>query len=234
MFFLLSVPAGCNTLQCSTVIVNMLHVLLMSIPILVSLKIHRHQNAVLTLKCSCPHQYSQCFDSPVNITSQCFTVIVNMLHVLLMSIPILVSLKIHRHQNAVLTLKCSCPHQYSQCFDSPVNATWLYYLAMFHCDSKYVTCSSNVYTHIGLPENTQTSGLKVIKLFHAQLNYAWILSILTIVGILTFISRINISVINPNFQHFSFFYELKFHAQLSIKSFITIGTENCIYPEYSD
>ena len=37
------------------------------------------------------------------------------------------------------------------------SVTWLYYLTMLNCDSKYVTCSSNVNTHIGLPENTQPS-----------------------------------------------------------------------------
>ena len=71
------------------------------------------------------------------------------------------------------------------------------------------------------------SGPEVIKLFScsAQLRLKFILLINvkmpTIVGILTFISRINYQILrykpvfSTNFDYFSIYEQLKFHAQLS-------------------
>ena len=76
-------------------------------------------------------------------------------------------------------------------------------------------------------ENLITSGPEVIKLFScsAQLRLKFILLINvkmpTIVGILTFISRINYQILryepefSTNFDYFSIYEQLKFHAQLS-------------------
>ena len=73
----------------------------------------------------------------------------------------------------------------------------------------------------------QSTGPEVIKLFScsAQLRVKFILLINvkmpTIVGILTFISRINCQtlryepVFSTNFDYFSIYEQLKFHAQLS-------------------
>ena len=73
----------------------------------------------------------------------------------------------------------------------------------------------------------QSSGPEVIKLFScsAQLRLKFILLINvkmpTIVGILTFISRINYQILryepvfSTNFDYFSIYEQLKFHAQLS-------------------
>ena len=77
-------------------------------------------------------------------------------------------------------------------------------------------------------------GPEVIKLFScsAQLRLKFILLINvkmpTIVGILTFISRINYQILryepefSTNFDNFNIYEQLKFHAELE-KSFITSG-----------
>ena len=84
-----------------------------------------------------------------------------------------------------------------------------------------VTESRNVKLKIKRP------GPEVIKLFScsAQLRLKFILLINvkmpTIVGILTFISRINYQILrykpefSTNFDYFSIYEQLKFHAQLS-------------------
>ena len=75
--------------------------------------------------------------------------------------------------------------------------------------------------------NVSNPGPEVIKLFScsAQLRLKFILLINvkmpTIVGILTFISRINFQILryepvfSTNFDYFSIYEQLKFHAQLS-------------------
>ena len=73
---------------------------------------------------------------------------------------------------------------------------------------------------------SETPGSAVINLFpcSTQLSIKFILLInvkmTTIVGIITFISRINTSEslkqeVVYSFQHFSFYKQLKYHAQLS-------------------
>ena len=87
-------------------------------------------------------------------------------------------------------------------------------------------CEPEPYREISSYKQDQTSrpDPEVIKLFSCstQLSMKFILLInVKIVGILTFSSRINTASENFNarniliFQHFSFYKQLKFHAQLS-------------------
>ena len=75
--------------------------------------------------------------------------------------------------------------------------------------------------------SVHTGNLRLLNCFHAELQLSMKFILLinvkmpTIVGILTFISRINRTADSfkarkvINFQHFSFYKQLKFHAQLT-------------------